>query len=336
MYISLGDFYFTDNRLVDVADTFYHRGGQALFIDEVHKYPGWAQEIKNVHDFYRDMKIVFSGSSILETLRQHADLSRKCIQYKLPGLSFREFLNFSNIKTYSTICLDDILTRHLNITREIIQEIKPLKYFSQYLEYGYYPFYLENIHTYPLRIEQMLQRVVETDFQFIDGFDAHKTRKVMQLLYILSMNVPFKPNVSKLSERTGIYRSTLVQYLHYLERARLANFLVTSGKSLSSLQKPDKLYLENTNMMHVLSADKPDKGTERETFFLNQVKNAKHNVSLPSAGDFCIDETYTFEVGGRSKTAHQIKDVANGFVAADDIETGTYNTIPLWLFGFLY
>ena len=336
VYITLDDIYFTGNNLVDFAEKFRQRGGKILFIDEVHKYPNWALEIKNLYDFYKDLRIVFTGSSVTDLLRQNADLSRRAVQYELSGLSYREFLAFTDVVNVPPITLKDILDNHVQLAGDWIAKFKPLQYFNDYLKYGYYPFFSENRRTYFIRLEQVVKLIIENDLQFIEGFDPHNTRKIYQLLYILATNVPFKPNITKLSEKTGINRATLVQYMHYLEKARLINTLSAAGKSISTLQKPDKIFLENTNLQHMLSVENVDKGTLRESFFLNQLHNAGYQVDLRPVGDFQVDERYTFEIGGKGKSTGQIKGTDYSWVVADDIEAGAWNKIPLWLFGFLY
>lgn len=336
IYLSLDDIYFTENRLSDVAESFRQKGGTTLFLDEVHKYPDWSREIKNIYDFYKDMSIVFTGSSVTDLLRQNVDLSRRAIQYELPGLSYREFLIFSGITDMRSISLKELLTGHTQIASDLTTRFKPLQYFADYLRYGYYPFFNENRRTYFIRLEQIVRLIIENDLQFVEGFDPHNTRKIYQLLFILAANTPFKPNIMKLSEKIGIHRNTLLQYIHYLEKAKLINALTAAGKSISILQKPDKIFLENTNLSHALSPGNTDKGNLRESFFLNQLKNAGHSVALPPQADFLVDEKYTFEIGGKGKSSAQIKGIKNSFVVADDIETSALNKIPLWLFGLLY
>ncbi len=336
VYITLDDIYFTENRLVDFAEKFRQTGGKILFIDEVHKYPAWAREIKNLYDFYKDLHIVFTGSSVTDLLRQNADLSRRAVQYELCGLSYREFLAFTGVVDIPPVTLKDVLKKHVQLANDWLTKFRPLQHFNDYLKYGYYPFFSENKDTYFIRLEQVVKLIIENDLQFIEGFDPHNSRKVYQLLYILATNVPFKPNIAKLSEKTGINRATLVQYMHYLEKARLINTLTAAGKSISTLQKPDKIFLENTNLQYVLSVENIDKGTLRESFFLNQLYNAGHQADLPPAGDFLVDERYTFEIGGRGKSNVQIKDTDHSWIVSDDIEAGALNKVPLWLFGFLY
>jgi predicted AAA+ superfamily ATPase len=335
VYITMDDIYFTSNCLSDFAVQFRQQGGEMLFIDEVHKYPNWAQEIKNIHDFYKDLNIIFTGSSIIDISRQNADLSRRAVQYELHGLSYREFLQFSGKAKLDALSLKDIVERHIEIANDLSTQFKPLENFNNYLKYGYYPFFLENVNTYHLRVEKVVRLIIEEDLQFISGFNRPHSRKIYQLMYILATNVPFKPNVTKLSEKTGIHRNLIVEYLHYLENACLINSLSAAGRSISILQKPDKIYLENTNLLYALSPDNVDKGALREAFFMNQLSNSKHEIGLPLKGDFFIDDKYTFEIGGKNKTTKQLANIPDSFVAMDDIEAGIGNKIPLWLFGIL-
>ena len=336
LYITMDDIYFTNNRLSDLAQDFRQQGGKILFIDEIHKYPDWAREIKNIYDFYKDLKIVFTGSSILDISRQNADLSRRAVQYELTGLSYREFLNFTDYANIEPITLKELLNHHVEIANDLTKNFKPLQFFSDYLKYGYYPFFLENINTYHLKVEKVVRLIIEQDLQFIAGFNPHHSRKIYQLLYILATNVPFKPNISKLSEKTGISRNTIIEYLHYLTNGRLINALAAAGKSISTLQKPDKIFLENTNLLYALTPENANKGTLREAFFMNQLKNNGHHLSLPLKGDFYVDDQFTFEIGGKGKSGNQIQGVEQSFVATDDIEAGVANKIPLWMFGLLY
>ncbi|MEN0051278.1 MAG: AAA family ATPase [Bacteroidota bacterium] len=335
IYISLDDIYFTNHTLQDFADDFYKSGGKILYIDEVHKYPSWARAIKNIYDFYPELKVVFTGSSIIELLKQEVDLSRRALLYEINGLSFREYLRLQNIASYPKFSLDDILDRHEEIAADINQNMRPLQYFPDYLKIGYYPFFLEGTDFYAERLAQAVRLVIEIDLDFIPGYDPRNARKIYQLFYILASNVPFKPNISKLSEKIGIHRNTLVQYLHHLERASLINTLYPAGISTSILQKPEKIFLHNTNIAYAIAPSQINKGSLRETFLLNQLR-VKHEVHLPKKGDFLIDDTYTIEAGGTSKSNKQIKDISNAFVAADGLELGTANKVPLWLFGFLY
>ena len=335
IYVSMDDIYFTENRLVDFADSFYKTGGKALYLDEVHKYPGWARELKNIYDGYPDLKVNFTGSSIIELLKQDVDLSRRAILYELTGLSFREYLKLNGLLDFDKIELEGLLDNHLEIAGEIIGQIRPLQHFAEYLKTGYYPYFLEGKEFYQDRLEQSIRLVIENDLNFIPGYDPRNARKIYQLFYILATNVPFKPNISKLSERIGVHRNTLTQYFYHLEKTRLIHTLLPAGISISILQKPEKIFLHNTNIAYAISPKNIDTGNLRETFLLNQLK-PKHEVTLPKKGDFFVDEIFTFEVGGASKTKAQIRDVPDSFVVSDGIELGTNYRMPLWLFGFLY
>lgn len=336
LYITMDDIYFTNNLLSNFAQEFRQNGGKILFIDEVHKYPNWAREIKNIYDFYKDLNIVFTGSSIVDISRQNTDLSRRAVQYELTGLSYREFLSFTGTKTLAVIALQDLIDNHVEIAHNLFSNFKPLQHFNEYLRHGYYPFFIENINTYHLRLEKVVRLIIEQDLQFIAGFNPHHPRKIYQLLYILSTNVPFKPNISNLSEKMGITRNLIVEYLYYLNDAKLINSLSAAGKSISTLQKPDKIFLENTNLSFALSPNNTDKGSLREAFFMNQLKNAQHEINLPLKGDFLVDDKFTFEIGGKGKSTKQLAGVENSFIAVDDMEAGVGNKIPLWMFGLLY
>lgn len=335
IYISLDDLYFTGNSLFEFVQQFRNKGGRYLYIDEVHKYKNWAMELKNIYDTYPDLFIVFTGSSIIDILKQNVDLSRRAVIYYLQGFSFREFLSFTGADTIKAVTILDIIKNHAILASEIIEKINPLKYFDDYLKLGYYPYFIESKKIYFRRLEQTINQVLESDLNFMEGYDTKNTPKIKQLLYILSMNVPFKPNIVKLSEKTGIHRNTLVSYIHYLEKAQIINAVYPSGISTSILQKPEKIYLNNTNLSFMLSENIPDKGNLRETFFMSQLKT-NHIVKIPKYGDFEIDGKFTFEIGGKNKTSEQVKNEKNAFIVSDDILTGAYNKIPLWLFGFLY
>ncbi|MNK64811.1 hypothetical protein D3C87_840950 [compost metagenome] len=279
---------------------------------------------------------MFTGSSIIDINRQNADLSRRAVQYEMNGLSYREYLQFIGVGEFDTFNLEDILEHHVEIANSLSLKFKPLQYFNEYLRHGYYPFFVENINTYAIRVERVVRLIIEEDLQFVAGFNPHHSRKIYQLMSILATNVPFKPNITKLSEKTGIHRNMIVEYLYYLNNARLINSLAANGKSISILQKPDKIFLENTNLLFALAPDNVDTGSLRESFFMNQLSNTEHNISLPLKGDFLVDDTYTFEVGGAGKANKQIEGINKAYLALDNLESGINNKIPLWLFGFLY
>lgn len=338
LYVTLDDLYFTENKLIDLAKTYEQMGGKYLFLDEVHKYPNWARELKNSYDYHADLIITFSGSSILEIFKQDVDLSRRALVYELPGLSFREYLGFKNIGTFSPILLSDILANHRDLSLAISQQIKPLQHFPTYLQTGYYPFFMEQERDYALTVEQIVQLVIETDLRFMKGYDPTYSRKLLQLLRVIAASPPFKPNITKLSERIGINRTTLINYLRYLEKARLVSLLHLSEKSISVLQKPDKIFLDNPNLYYVLNPIHVSIGSMRETFFQNQL-NVLFDIDLHPKADFIVhhdDQIVVFEIGGPNKKKSQIANLTNAYLAVDDLETGFGNQIPLWLFGFLY
>ncbi|MBD0288290.1 MAG: ATP-binding protein [Flavisolibacter sp.] len=334
-YFSLDDLYFTTNSLVATAEDFYRKGGKHLFLDEVHKYPGWARHIKNLYDFYPDLQIVFTGSSIINIAREEVDLSRRARMYELQGLSYREYLAYTGVLQTEPFQLEELLTTNYPWQKKFPAGFLPLQHFTDYLTYGYYPFFTEDPEGFPLRIQQLVRLIVEYDMAELNDFDIRNAKKLLQLLYILSANVPFKPNLSSLSEKSNIHRNSINNYLLFLEQARLIRLLYPSGISVSVLQKPEKIYLDNTNLAHALSQQHPDKGNLRETFFLNQVSSL-HHVSYPQKGDFMVNEKWVFEVGGKTKSGSQVKEVPNSFIVQDDVAFPVGDVLPLWLFGFLY
>lgn len=335
LYVNLDNLWFAENKLSTLVDWFVKRGGRYLFLDEVHKYPNWSQEIKNIYDDYPNLQIVFTGSSMLEILNARADLSRRAVSYQLQGLSFREFINLTLHKQLPTLSLDNILQDHQQITPEILQHLKPLQYFSTYIKSGYYPFFLEHSSLYHSKIEEVVNFILEVELPQLRHMETAYVNKIKQLLQIIATSVPFIPNVTKLSQKIQINRNTLVTYLQYLHEAHITKNLYRDTKGISKLQKPDKIYLENTNLLYALVGEQANTGTLRETFFLNQLAQ-QYPIAYTRSGDFLIDDTFTFEVGGQNKTAKQIEHLSQAYLAADDIEIGTQQKIPLWLFGFLY
>jgi predicted AAA+ superfamily ATPase len=335
LYVSLDDIYFSANTLVDLADAFYKAGGTSIFLDEVHKYPAWSQEIKNIYDAYPTLKIVFTSSSILQINKGYADLSRRVVTYNLQGLSFREFLEITGVMMHVPVSLTDILIAHREIEGEVTKKIRPLMHFQNYLSYGYYPFFLENRESYNQKLMAAINLTLEYDLPSMQAIDYSSIYKLKKLLYMLANSVPFKPNVSKLSEQIHTTRATIIQYFDHLKNAQIINLLNTDSMGNGYLAKPEKIYLQNTNIMFALAPETANKGNVRETFFLNQV-GYKHELTLPAEGDFRIDKKITIEVGGKNKTRKQIANLTDSFIAADDIEYGFDNKIPLWLFGFLY
>ncbi len=334
-YFSLDDLYFSVHPFMETADLYYKQGGKYLFLDEVHKYPGWAQIIKNLYDFYPDLIIVFTGSSIINISKEEADLSRRALMYELCGLSYREYLNYRYQLNMPQISLYQLIDDPLEIKKKYKQEFRPLQYFREYLSMGYLPFFLEDALGYHQRLQQLIRIIVEYDMAELKDFDIRNAKKILQLLYIIAENVPFKPNLSNLALKSGIHRNSLTSYLNYLEESCLIIQLYPSGISIATLQKPEKIYLNNPNLAHTLSITLPDTGNLRETFFINQLQ-VKHHIAYPKKGDFFVDGKWTFEIGGKNKGFSQIKEISNAFIVKDDLEFPVAGTLPLWIFGFLY
>ncbi len=334
-YFSLDELYFTTNTLVDTGKQFYQQGGKVLVLDEVHKYPSWSREIKNLHDRYEDLKIVFTGSSIIDIAKQEADLSRRAMMYELNGLSYREYLEFQYRYKLSPIALDKILDVNWDIRSFFPDNFKPLAFFKEYLQLGYYPFFANDPLGYYQRLKQLTRTIIEYDMAELKGFDIRHAKKLLQLLYVIAQQEPFKPNINNLSEKTGIHRNTVGNYLHFLHNARLIHLLYPGGPSISILQKPGKVYLNNTNLLYALSEDTPSTGTVREVFFNSQL-NVNHQVNYSSRTDFEVDKKYHFEIGGKNKGRKQINTITHAWVVKDDIEYPVGQSLPLWIFGFLY
>jgi predicted AAA+ superfamily ATPase len=335
LYLTADHYWFYTNNLVETANEFYQNGGRFLFIDEVHKYPNWSRELKNIYDSYPDLKVVFSSSSALDIYRGESDLSRRVITYELPGMSFREYLKLKKHLNFPVLSLEEIQKNHFSVTAEIISKIQPLPVFHEYLKTGYLPIFTEtNPQIIPIFLQQIINTVIESDLAFIADYNAGTAYKVKKLIGILAESVPFKPNLASISRKIETSRDSLYEWLNQLEKARLLNFLIADGKGISLLQKPDKIYLENTNLSYVLKLA-PDIGSIRETFMLNQLKNLKKEVKLPVSGDFLVDGL-TIEVGGKNKDANQVKHLENYLIAADDIEHGFGKKVPLWVFGLMY
>ncbi|WP_461532183.1 ATP-binding protein [Sinomicrobium sp.] len=335
LYVSLDDIWFNNHSLVHLVRDFERQGGKYLFLDEVHKYPGWAQELKNVYDNYPALKIVFTGSSLLEILNARADLSRRAVVYSMQGFSFREHISVETGVDLPVLSLDQIIKNHHEEAQKINERIKPFEHFEKYLKYGYFPFYMEQPDLYLMRLGEVLNMVLEIELPLLRNIDLAYVAKVKQLLVIIAESVPFIPNVSKLSNKIGINRATLLSYLHYLDEIGLTQNLYKSARGISKLQKPSKIYLDNTNLIYLMARQNADKGNLRETFFLNQL-TYRHSLRYTENGDFLVDDKFTFEIGGKGKKTKQIESVENAYVVADDILYGYQNKIPLWLFGFLY
>ena len=334
-YFSLDDLYFTTNGLKETISRFYKQGGQILVLDEVHKYPNWSTELKNVYDVFKDLKIVFTGSSIIDISRQQGDLSRRAVMYELPGLSYREYINLKSGWTLPVFNLSDILNNHATIRAALPDSFRPLEHLNDYMTNGYYPFVMEGDASVHTKINQLIRTIIEYDMAELKDFDVRNAKKMLQLVYVIAQQVPFKPNLVSISAKTGIHRNSLNNYLHYLEQAKLISLLRPAGSSTAVLQKPEKIYLNNTNLLYALAEEQVEKGNLRETFFLSHL-SAVSRVHAPKNGDFLVDNKFTFEIGGKSKSGAQIKNTKNAWIVKDDLEFPTNKQIPLWMFGFIY
>ena len=336
LYVTLDNFYFTKNRFFDFAEQFYLSGGRALFLDEVHRYPSWSIEIKNLYDLYDDLKIVFSGSSALQLHKEEGDLSRRAAMYNLHELSFREYIELSGNAKFEKYSLNNILENHQDIAMDIIKEITIIPLFKAYLKEGSYPFFKEAKGQFYDRLMNTVNVVIESDLQIIENINYKTAYKLRQLVAVLADSVPFKVNISELSRRIGLSRDVLLVLLGALDRANLIKGIRQEGSPMGYLTKPAKIYLNNTSLLYALNSGEENiDGTARETFFMNQMFQS-HHVKSSKNGDFFIDKKYTFEVGGKDKGFKQIAGVGHSFVVSDNLEFGYGNKIPLWLFGFMY
>lgn len=328
LYVSADDMYFGEKKLVDLADAFYKNAGEYLFIDEIHKYTDWSRELKNIYDSYPDLKVIFTGSSVLDILKGSADLSRRALIYKLQGLSFREYLNFFHNHKIDTFSTEQIVNGKVSLT-----DIKhPLPLFDDYLQRGYYPFGIEN--ELNLRLGQIVVQTLETDIPQYANMSVATSRKLKRLLSIISESVPFKPNLSKIAEIINVSRNSLDDYFTFMEKAGLISQLRNETSGIRGLGKVDKVYLDNSNLIFSLAGEKSNIGNIRETFFLNQMRVRNEVISSKNA-DFIIKD-YTFEVGGKNKQQKQIENDGKSYIVKDDIEFGYMNIIPLWAFGLNY
>ena len=305
-------------------------------LDEVHKYNGWSREVKEIADLYPDLQVILSGSSMLNLLDGDADLSRRCVGYDMPGLSFREFLQFYKGIELPPFSLEEILSDSQQIASKVNDVCRPLQQFHEYLQYGYYPYYLKNKIDYYTLIEQTVNYVIEAELPILRSVDVTNCRKLKALLSVLSQTVPFEVDISKLAVAIGATRGTVLDYLRYLSDAGLLSLLYSDLLSVKKMQKPDKIYLNNPNLLYALAGSQVNIGTIRECFAVNQLTQ-RHKVEYGrNKGDFKVDGQWTFEVGGENKSFGQIADIPNSYILADDIEMPHGNKIPLWMIGFLY
>ncbi len=335
LYVSLDNLWFATNSLSELADMHYKNGGTHIFLDEVHYLKDWQMIIKNLYDEHPKLNIVYTGSSLLRIDYESGDLSRRQVVYSLPGLSFREYLNFEDVIDTENLSLEELLEDHKKIAEELAPNKAILKHFSDYLLYGYYPFYKEVYAGYEQRVSQITNQILESDYPAVEKINYSTVQKIKKMLYILAQTCPQTPKMTELYAQLDTDRNQGLKMLYILERANLLNILSSEKATLKNMARPDKIYCDNPNIMYSLTKN-INVGTKRETFFLNQLKAAGHEVLYPPKGDFIVDGKYIFEVGGKDKSFDQIKDIPDSFLAIDDAEVGRGNRIPLWMFGLLY
>jgi len=321
--------------LFEVANAFYKEEGEVLIIDEIHKYKNFELELKKIYDIL-DLRVIFSGSSALQLDNAKADLSRRAIIYTVDGLSFREFIELSKNITLPHFTFEDIISNHIDIAYGLLEKFNLTLLFREYLKSGYYPFYFEDKDDYLIKLHQTINTVIEVDIPSIFPIEYDSVQSLKKLVRLLCESHPYTPNIKELlgkMDMKGNYKG-LYRFLEYLNRAKIFTTLKPKTKGDNILTKPDKIYLNNTNL-HFAYCSNSNVGTQREVFVACMLQN-RHSIEVAKKGDFLVDDKFILEVGGKSKKYKQIKDIQNSFVVADDIEIGSGNKIPLWLFGFLY
>ena len=335
LYLVMDSMYFTNHTLLEVAERFHLVGGKHLFLDEVHKYPTWSKEVKEIIDLWPDLRITFTGSSLLQILNADADLSRRVLNYDMAGLSFREYLQFYKGIKLPSYSLEEILKNADSICEKVCEACRPQALFEDYLRVGYYPFYDGDDQDYYSRIENVVSFIIDQEMTQFCGVEPAYTRKLKAMLLFLANNVPYDVSIAKLSSYLEINKTTVLSYLAGMQKAELLNLLYTDKKSVTKMQKPDKVYLHNPNMHYALSSEEKI-GTIRECFVVNQL-SASHTVEYgKTQGDFKIDSKIILEVGGKDKTFDQIADIPDSYVLADSMEFPIGKKLPIWIVGFLY
>ena len=334
LYVSLDDLWFASHNLMELVDWADRHGISRLYLDEVHRYKSWSETLKNIYDNYPDMGIVYTSSSLLAIDNAKVDLSRRQTPYTLYGLSFREFLDFEDVAHISPIPIETLLRDHVKQAMKITKNLKVTPLFEAYLKHGYYPFYREVGDDFPIRLREIVSLVIENDLPAVENISYETLLKVRRLLMIISEHVPFEPNMSELWKQLSTNNELGLRMLYSLDKAQILSLLTSKTKSYKYLSKPDKIFLNNPNLMHTLCPT-VEIGNERETFFNSQMSVA-HEVKFPQKGDFLVNDRYLFEVGGKNKTFDQIKDIPDSFLAVDETEVGFSNRIPLWMFGMTY
>lgn len=336
LYCSLDANYFVDHSILDLVEQFYRIGGKHLFLDEVHKYSNWSREIKEIYDYYPDLRVVISGSSLLSLMQGDVDLSRRCINYDIQGLSFREYLHFYEGIKLPVCTMEELVTNAHPFVVKVYKQCKPMAYFDKYLHYGYFPYYRNNPVEYYAAVANVVRYIIEDELPRICKVDLSNTRKIRALMNILASSEPYEVDITRMSVQSGLQRPTILAYLKYLSDAKLIHLLYSDLVNVKKLQKPDKIYIEDSNMLCALASRPVKEGTMRETFAISHL-SVGHEVEYGKQhGDFVVDGRYTFEVGGAGKNFKQIADIPNSFILADDMDYPLGNKLPLWLIGFLY
>jgi predicted AAA+ superfamily ATPase len=330
LYINFNNFYFTEHTLVEFAAEFCAQGGKTLLLDQTFKYENWSKELRECYDKFPELHIVFSGSSVMRLIEENTDLQDVVASYNLRGFSFREFLNLQSDSNLPSYTLNEILHNHQQISQEICNKVKPLDYFPAYLHHGFYPFFLEE-RNFSENLIKTMNMMLEVDILLIKQIELKYLSKIRKLLYLIMQTAPAAPNVSQLSNEIGVSRATIMNYIKYLKDARLLNMLYADGDEYP--KKPNLVYVHNTNLMYTINSGNVDKLAERKTFFYNAL-HARHKVNICKYHlDFCIDQQYHFKCENKPETGKHYSKV---IYAADELEIGNKNVIPLWLFGFLY
>ena len=336
LYCTLDANYFVEHSILDLVEQFYRMGGKHLFLDEVHKYPNWSREIKEIYDYYPDLRVVISGSSLLSLMQGNADLSRRSVNYDIQGLSFREYLRFYEGIELPVCTIEELTTNAHPFVAQVYKQCKPMAYFDKYLHYGYFPYYKNNPVEYYATVANVVRYIIEEELPRICKVELSNTRKIRALMNILASGEPYEVDITRMSVQSGLQRPTILAYLKYLSDAKLIHLLYSDLVNVKKLQKPDKIYIEDTNMLCALTSRPVKEGTMRETFAITHL-GVGHEVEYGRQhGDFVVDGKYTFEIGGAGKNFKQIADIPNSFILADDMDYPFGNKLPLWLIGFLY
>ncbi|PKP39018.1 MAG: hypothetical protein CVT98_03695 [Bacteroidetes bacterium HGW-Bacteroidetes-15] len=335
LYINLDDIYFASKTLHQFATEFRNKGGNHLFIDEIHKYPQWSVELKIIYDTLPDLKVIFAGSSTIEMVKHYANLSKRATIYNLPGLSFREYLAMQSIADLPVIGLQSVLENHLQIGKELDVDTNILMHFDRYLTRGYYPFSTENFELYKREMEQVIYQTIESDLAYMEGYDPHNAYKIRQLLSIIARNVPFKPNLVKISELIGVHRNTLIGYFFHLEKAKLIQLLYPTGSIISILQKPQKVLLNNPNIAQLLCEPLPSRDSLMKTYIVNQI-GSQYPIKLGINETIDVDGKWLLAIETSRKLSQKKYSLPNTYILADGTELGNEKRIPLWMAGLGY